>query len=96
MYINSYNYNKNCDDWGWYIDIEDSIDNYESHMALNINKCRKTKNLSIYLNKLDKIEEENDEEFYYYTKNSREPNIYDCFKVSSNNENTEILVEKKR
>lgn len=86
MSINYYNNNLNTihDDWGWFIDIDD--------YGLNEKISRKnlTRNIGRNLcTNLDKIFEE-DDEFDYYLKNSKESNIYDCFKFESNLKENEI------
>jgi hypothetical protein len=63
--MNSYNCNYNLsDDWGWYIDIE-SINNTTPNLVYIPNK-----KISLYINKLDTIEETEDE-YDYYMKNQK-------------------------
>jgi hypothetical protein len=65
MSINSQNL---CDDWGWYVDIENT-----NHLTNNITSNfvhTSTKNFSLYLNKLNTIEEF-DDEYDYYIKNHK-------------------------
>lgn len=87
------------DNWGWYVDIENlstNINNFEKKRTINMNQ--KVKNLNIHLNKLDKIDE--DDEFEYYVKNSKGTTIYDCLsynydKLDTEKDNKEIFFTNK-
>jgi hypothetical protein len=60
-YYNSNNYNYNIsDNWGWYVDIETSLPTDNNYEKIKMNNT-KYKKLSVHLNKLDKIVEEDDE-----------------------------------
>jgi hypothetical protein len=67
-YYNSNNYNIS-DNWGWYVDIETSLPTDNNYQQIKIDNT-KLKKLSIHLNKLDKIVEE-EHEYDYDVKNNK-------------------------
>lgn len=87
------------DNWGWYVDIENlssHTNNFEKKRTINMSQ--NIKKLNIHLNKLDKIDE--DDEFEYYVKNSKGTTIYDCLnynydKLDMENNNKETFYTNK-
>jgi hypothetical protein len=76
-----------CDDWGWYIDIENA--NYNNYINFNIiesyDNNKSNKKLNYHLNRLETIDE-CEYEYYEYEYNEN-------FKKTQNNE-VKQLVEK--
>ncbi len=87
------------DNWGWYVDIENlSSNNNNFEKKRNTIMSQNIKKLNIHLNKLDRIDE--DDEFEYYVKNNKGTTIYDCLtysydKVDMENNNKETFYTNK-
>ncbi len=65
------------DDWGWFVDIENSQPIYQNKIDLIKNNNKK---LNYHLNKLDTIEED---EYDYYMKNkTKNDKLYGCNKFN--------------
>jgi hypothetical protein len=90
-YYNSNNYNYNIsDNWGWYVDIETSLPTDNNYEKIKMNNT-KYKKLSVHLNKLDKIVEE-DDECDHCDKNIKNiKNTYNTFVEKNKKKNNEKI-----
>jgi hypothetical protein len=61
-----------CDDWGWYVDIENA--DISNQYNYNISK-NKNKNIGRYLNKIETIQEIDIEYLSFYNNEFNEKNI---------------------
>jgi hypothetical protein len=90
MILNTYD--DLCDDWGWFIDI-DEVNYYKKNRIFEPDKCKK----KIY-KKIDKLQaiEEYEDEYDYYQKNYKnlEENYDIKFNSSNKNDFNKIEVNK--
>jgi len=71
-----------CDDWGWFVDIENADNN--KNIILQPYKPILKKN-NLYLNKLPLIDEEDEYEYYQDNYKDPEEKYYIMFKSSNEN-----------
>lgn len=92
MNLNSYNL---CDDWGWYVDTDNTLFINSNRIDFNITNTS-YKKMNYHYNRLYKIEED---EYDYFKNNYKDiENLeldYSYKKIEKKQENTQVKIKEK-